>query len=277
MKKTTRILALALVLCMAFAMLPAAAHAEGSMVTWGSGTPSSDSSSAAANAVMKQDAYFRTGPSKSYGKVAGISEVPKGASIAVIDNSNSEYWKVVYKNTTGYVFASYVKLTGTDSTTASGGSNTLSSGTLSSGGSSLGSSSGGSMSSGTLSSGSMSSGGSDSSSSSSLVGVTTKTCNFRVGSSTSSAAVAGCKTIPSGKQVSVLDNSGTYWKVSYNGYTGWIYGPYVKLSSGSSSSGSSSSTAAASLGYASFSGSLGSSSDRWGSIQIDGTNISAYI
>ena len=93
-----------------------------------------------------------------------------------------------------------------------------------------------------------------------------------MGASTSSAAVAGCKTISSGKQVTILDNSGSYWKVSYNGYTGYIYGPYVKIGGGSSSS--SGATATGSLAYAPY---TGGSSDRWGTIQVDGTNISASI
>lgn len=246
MKKLSRILALALTLCMAFAMIPAPAHAEGLF----GGSPSGGASetpaqTGEANAVMKQAAYFRSGPNKSAAKLTSISEVPKGASITVLEKTNKEYWKISYKNTTGYVYASYVNLTGT---TAGGGSASSDPSDNTLGGS----------------------GGS--SSSSSTLGVTTKTCNFRVDSSTSSAAVAGCKTISSGKQVTILDNSGSYWKVSYNGYTGYIYGPYVKIGGGSSSS--SGATATGSLAYAPY---TGGSSDRWGTIQVDGTNISASI
>ena len=120
MKKISRILALALTLCMAFAMIPAPAHAEGLF----GGSPSGGASEAPAqtgeaNAVMKQAAYFRSGPNKSAAKLTSISEVPKGASITVLEKTNKEYWKISYKNTTGYVYASYVNLTGT---TAGGGS-----------------------------------------------------------------------------------------------------------------------------------------------------------
>ncbi len=132
-------------------------------------------------------------------------------------------------------------------------------------------SSGGSSTSGGGLSGGNSSGGS--SQTSTVWGVTTAKCNFRTGPDTSSAQVSGCKQIPSGKQVTILDNtsSSKYWKVGYNGYVGWIYASYVKMQSGGSGSGG---TTAGKLVYASY---TGTSADVWGSIQIDGTNINTYI
>lgn len=120
----------------------------------------------------------------------------------------------------------------------------------------------------------LSTGDSNNTGSTAVIGVTTRTCNFRTGSSTSSAKVSGCSSISSNKQVTILERpSGSkYWKVEYKGYVGWIYASYVKISSGNT--GGTGTTDANKLTYAKY---TGTSSDRWGTIQVDGTNINNVI
>jgi uncharacterized protein YraI len=260
MKKITRILAAALTLCMLFALAPAAslaaAHtANGSLSVTGGSDSSSGSGSTSGSAlgpgtatgtvtgVATKNVYFRTGPGTSYPKVAGIDQINKGTSFVVLDSTSyGDFWKIVYNGITGYVFADYAKIT-------SGGS------------------------SGTTT-------GGTSGSTTGIAGVTTAKCNFRTGASSSASLVSGCNTIPSGRQVTILDNTsgGKYWKITYNGYTGWIYSDYVKISSGTTTGGSTGTdpgtTTSGKLTYAYY---TGTSQDIWGSIQVDGTNINGYI
>ena len=262
MKKTIRILAAALTLCMIFALVPAASFAAphtangalsvtgGSNPSTGSGSTSgsalgSGSTSGAVTGVATQDVYFRTGPATTYAKVAGIAQIDKGTSFVVLDSTSyGSFWKIVYNNITGYVYAAYAKITSGSST-----------------GTTTGSPSG-------------------------TIGVTTATCNFRTSASSSASLVSDCNTISTGKQVTILDNTsgGNYWKVSYNGYTGWIYGAYVKLTTAGSTTGGTTTGGSAgtdpgssTVGKLSYARYTGSSQDIWGSIQVDGTNINKSI
>ena len=280
MNKTHRMLAAALALAVLLTLLPAATLAE------------------TVTGVTTTKCNFRTGPGQSYAQVAECKSIPKGASVTVLDNTTGgEYWKVAYKTYTGWIYGAYVKLNAsgsgsTSGSTSSGASVGTTSGSLSggtpsgtSGGPTSGSTSGGTTGSlgGGSSSGSTSGSTSGGTASNTTVyGVTTATCNFRIGSDTPSAKVSGCNTIPKGASVVILDNTsgGKYWKVNYKTYTGWIYGPYVKISSapggttGGTSGGATSGTTGGTLSYASY---TGSSADQWGYMQVDGTNISQAI
>lgn len=244
--------------------------------------------SGAATGVATQNVYFRTGPGRSYAKVAGVDQIDKGTAFYVMDSkSYGDYWQIVYNNTLGYVYGSYAKITAAATGTTTTGTSGSTSGSLSSG-SSLSSTpvtttdtSSGSLGSSSSLGGSTT--GTTSGSTSYATGVTTATCNFRTGPSTSYARVSGCTQIPASKQITVLDNtSSKYWKVTYNGYTGWIYGSYAKIVSSTTTTGTTTGTTttpttgttSGSLKYARY---TGTSQDIWGSIQIDGTNINGYI
>lgn len=259
----------------------------GTTTTTGSTTTTIDVSGAATG-VATQNVFFRTGPGRSYAQVAGVDQINKGTAFYVMDSkSYGDYWQIVYNNTLGYVYGSYAKITaaatGTTTTGTSGSTSGSLGGSTSSGistgttGTTTGTLGGSSTSTGTTT-------GTTSGSTSYATGVTTATCNFRTGPSTSYAKVSGCTQIPASKQITVLDStsSSKYWKVTYNGYTGWICNSYAKIISGTTTTGTTTGTTttpttgttSGSLKYARY---TGTSQDIWGSIQIDGTNINGYI
>lgn len=215
---------------------------------------------------------FRTGPGTNYGTISGCTKIPKGSTVTLIEyvSSNGGWYKVTYANYTGYASASYLKLKTTTGSTTSGTTSGSTSGTItgSTWNSGWGTSSGSS---------------SNSSSASTTTGVTTGKVNFRTGPSTSYGKVSGCNQVPKGATVTILEdaskNNGWY-KVSYNGYTGYLSESYVSVggTAGVNTPGSTgasvSNVSAGGTQYASY---TGTSSDIWGSMKVAGTNINDNI
>ena len=177
----------------------------------------------------------------------------------------------------------------TSSGTTSGGlfgSGSSGGGLFGSGSSSSGSTGfGGSSSTGGGLFGSSSSTGSNSSNSTvtTVTGVTTGNINFRTKPDAKSAKVSGCNKVPKGSTVTILETLSGWYKVQYNGYTGYLTADYVKLASGSSSGVNTPSSngltptntsASAQAKYANY---TGTSSDIWGSMAVAGTNIKDNI
>ena len=177
----------------------------------------------------------------------------------------------------------------TSSGTTSGGlfgSGSSGGGLFGSGSSSSGSTGfGGSSSTGSGLFGSGSSTGSNSSNSTvtTVTGVTTGNINFRTKPDAKSAKVSGCNKVPKGSTVTILETLSGWYKVQYNGYTGYLTADYVKLASGSSSGVNTPSSngltptntsASAQAKYANY---TGTSSDIWGSMAVAGTNINDNI
>lgn len=98
------------------------------------------------------------------------------------------------------------------------------------------------LSSNSGSSGSGSSGSGSSSSSTSSIGtavVTATSLNVRSGAGTSYSKVGE---IAKGTKVTLLEKSGSWYKIKYGTLTGWVSGDYLNVALNSSSSGGSSST-----------------------------------
>ena len=83
--------------------------------------------------------------------------------------------------------------------------------------------------------------------------VTADTLNIRASASTDSNVVG---VVHSGDKVTIKDNSGSWYRISCNGKSGYVYKKYVSVSSGGSSGGSSSGSSSS----GSYSGSTRSSS-----------------
>lgn len=223
-----------------------------SSATASAGSSSTDASSASStNGTMSAGCNFRTGPGTSYSQVSGCTTVPKGAAVTVLAKSGSWY-KITYKTYTGYVSSKYCTVTGSiSSETASSVDTTTTTTTTTTTATTSGSSTG----IGT--------------------GVTTGSINFRTDASTSASTVSGCAKIAKGKSVTILSVSrdNKWYNVYYNGYTGWIYAQYCKVTSATNSDGSTTNAQK----YAAYSGKLGSASDRWGTITVSGTGINQNI
>ena len=115
-----------------------------------------------------------------------ITTIPKGKSIEIVDKSISGWYKVVYNGTTGYVSSDYVSIGGNNNNT-----NT------------------------------------NPPASTSEAGVTTANLNLRQGASTSAKRIT---TIPKGKSIEIVDKSISGWyKVVYNGTTGYVSSDYVSI------------------------------------------------
>ena len=118
-------------------------------------------------------------------------------------------------------------------------------------------------------------------------GTTTGSVNFRTGPSTSYSKVSGCSKVPKNASVEILGESNGWYQVRYNGYTGYLSADYVKVSSGSNSNNNSNNNSlnpvtpgnngADTIGARRYAKYTGTTSDRWGTIQVAGTNINAYI
>ena len=111
-----------------------------------------------------------------------ITTIPKGKTIEIVEKLNSGWYKVNYNGKTGYVSSSYVSINGSTENKPS------------------------------------------------IVtekGVTTENLNLRVEASTSSKIIT---TIPKGKTIEIVEklNSGWY-KVNYNGKTGYVSSSYVSI------------------------------------------------
>ncbi len=109
-----------------------------------------------------------------------LATIPKNTSIEILDKSISGWYKVKYKNQTGYISSKYVTLNNNNSTSSTNKNQ----------------------------------------------GVTTTNLNFRKSASTSSLVLY---TIPKNTTLEILDKLSSGWyKVKYKGLTGYVSGSYVK-------------------------------------------------
>ena len=65
-------------------------------------------------AVTTGTINFRQGPGTNYGKVTGCAQVPKGATVTLLEYTSSDngWYKVIYGSYTGYLSADYVRVVG---------------------------------------------------------------------------------------------------------------------------------------------------------------------
>ena len=206
-----------------------------------------------------------------------LTTIPRGTTVVVLQKQSSSWYRVYYNGTTGYVSSDYLKnysataslnLTGTvnDSDVrirdrASTGGNILGTASRGASVSVIGIDNGwykvsaqghtgymrsdyitlGNGSSSSSASSSGSSGSSSGSSSSGKAGIVTGNyVNFRTGPSISSSVI---RVLSKGTSVSVLEEISGWYKLTYNGTTGYMSSQYVSTSSSASavsSSGSSS-------------------------------------
>ncbi len=230
-------------------------------------------------AVTTGTINFRQGPGTNYGKVTGCAQVPKGATVTMLEYTSSDngWYKVIYGSYTGYLSAKYLKVTLTNN---NAGSNNNS-------GNNPGSSWNTGWNTGNNSTGNNNSG----SSATATTGTTTGNVNFRQGPGTGYSKVSGCAKVPKGSTVTILEQTNGWYKVTYKSYTGYLSADYVRVvGGGASAPGSAGSTGGVNtpgstgnnVGSVSSNGTkyakyTGTSADIWGSMSVAGTNISDNI
>ena len=215
-------------------------------------------------AVTTGNINFRQGPGTNYSKVTGCAQVPKGATVTLLEYTNSDngWYKVTYGTYTGYLSAKYLKVTLNSNNAGSG--------------SSSGSSSSGSWSTG-WGSGSNSS-NSGSAAANTTTGTTTGNVNFRQGPGTNYSKVSGCTKVPKGSTVTILEQTNGWYKVTYKSYTGYLSADYVAVAgSGVNTPGSTGNNVSGSGVGTQYAKYTGTSADIWGSMSVSGTNISDNI
>lgn len=212
-------------------------------------------------AVTTGTINFRQGPGTNYSKVTGCAQVPKGATVTLLEYTSSDngWYKVIYGSYTGYLSAKYLKVTLTNNA----GSNNNS-----------GNTSGSSWNTG-WNTGNNNSG----SSATATTGTTTGNVNFRQGPGTGYSKVSGCAKVPKGSTVTILEQTNGWYKVTYKSYTGYLSADYVAVAgSGVNTPGSTGnnvgSVSSNGTQYAKY---TGTSADIWGSMSVAGTNISDNI
>lgn len=213
-------------------------------------------------AVTTGTINFRQGPGTNYSKVTGCAQVPKGATVTLLEYTSSDngWYKVIYGSYTGYLSAKYLKVTLTNN---NAGSNNNS-----------GNTSGSSWNTG-WNTGNNNSG----SSATATTGTTTGNVNFRQGPGTGYSKVSGCAKVPKGSTVTILEQTNGWYKVTYKSYTGYLSADYVAVAgSGVNTPGSTGnnvgSVSSNGTQYAKY---TGTSADIWGSMSVAGTNISDNI
>ena len=230
-------------------------------------------------AVTTGTINFRQGPGTNYGKVTGCAQVPKGATVTMLEYTSSDngWYKVIYGSYTGYLSAKYLKVTLTNN---NAGSNNNS-------GNNPGSSWNTGWNTGNNNTGNNNSG----SSATATTGTTTGNVNFRQGPGTGYSKVSGCAKVPKGSTVTILEQTNGWYKVTYKSYTGYLSADYVRVvGGGASAPGSAGSTGGVNtpgstgnnVGSVSSNGTkyakyTGTSADIWGSMSVAGTNISDNI
>ena len=230
-------------------------------------------------AVTTGTINFRQGPGTNYGKVTGCAQVPKGATVTMLEYTSSDngWYKVIYGSYTGYLSAKYLKGTLTNN---NAGSNNNS-------GNNPGSSWNTGWNTGNNNTGNNNSG----SSATATTGTTTGNVNFRQGPGTGYSKVSGCAKVPKGSTVTILEQTNGWYKVTYKSYTGYLSADYVRVvGGGASAPGSAGSTGGVNtpgstgnnVGSVSSNGTkyakyTGTSADIWGSMSVAGTNISDNI
>lgn len=217
-------------------------------------------------AVTTGKINFRQGPGTNYSKVTGCAQVPKGATVTLLEYTSSDngWYKVIYGSYTGYLSAKYLKVTLTNN---NAGSNNNS-------GNNPGSSWNTGWNTGNNNTGSNNSG----SSATATTGTTTGNVNFRQGPGTGYSKVSGCAKVPKGSTVTILEQTNGWYKVTYKSYTGYLSADYVAVTgSGVNTPGSTGNNVSGSGVGTQYAKYTGTSADIWGSMSVAGTNISDNI
>lgn len=233
-------------------------------------------------AVTTGTINFRQGPGTNYSKVTGCAQVPKGATVTLLEYTSSDngWYKVIYGSYTGYLSAKYLKVTLTNNNAGSSNNNS-------------GNTSGGNWNTGWNTGNNNNNTGNNNSSSSATAttGTTTGNVNFRQGPGTGYSKVSGCAKVPKGSTVTILEQTNGWYKVTYKSYTGYLSADYVRVvGGGASAPGSAGSTGGVNtpgstgnnVGSVSSNGTkyakyTGTSADIWGSMSVAGTNINDNI
>lgn len=233
-------------------------------------------------AVTTGTINFRQGPGTNYSKVTGCAQVPKGATVTLLEYTSSDngWYKVIYGSYTGYLSAKYLKVTLTNNNAGSNNNNS-------------GNTSGSSWNTGWNTGNNNNNSGSNNSGSSATAttGTTTGNVNFRQGPGTGYSKVSGCAKVPKGSTVTILEQTNGWYKVTYKSYTGYLSADYVRVvGGGASAPGSAGSTGGVNtpgstgnnVGSVSSNGTkyakyTGTSADIWGSMSVAGTNINDNI
>lgn len=233
-------------------------------------------------AVTTGTINFRQGPGTNYSKVTGCAQVPKGATVTLLEYTSSDngWYKVIYGSYTGYLSAKYLKVTLTNNNAGSSNNNS-------------GNTSGGNWNTGWNTGNNNNNSGSNNSGSSATAttGTTTGNVNFRQGPGTGYSKVSGCAKVPKGSTVTILEQTNGWYKVTYKSYTGYLSADYVRVvGGGASAPGSAGSTGGVNtpgstgnnVGSVSSNGTkyakyTGTSADIWGSMSVAGTNINDNI
>ena len=235
--------------------------AGGVTVTGGSSSESSSQTSGQTGTIVNCSSWVSLRKSAS-STSSRIAKLKKDTTVTVLGTSGS-YYKVSYNGKEGYVSSQYVQLN-----SGSNSSNGISGGN-----------------------------GSTSSAQMGTIVNCESWVSLRKSASSDSSRVAK---LNKGVSVTVLSTSGSYYKVSFDGKEGYVSSKYVQLggsnSSNSSNSGSSngsisggngstsslepvnpSNSGSQSVGKNRYAKYTGTSADRWGTIQVPGTNINTYI
>ncbi len=233
-------------------------------------------------AVTTGTINFRQGPDTNYSNVTGCAQVPKGATVTLLEYTSSDngWYKVIYGSYTGYLSAKYLKVTLTNNNAGSSNNNS-------------GNTSGGNWNTGWNTGNNNNNTGNNNSSSSATAttGTTTGNVNFRQGPGTGYSKVSGCAKVPKGSTVTILEQTNGWYKVTYKSYTGYLSADYVRVvGGGASTPGSAGSTGGVNtpgstgnnVGSVSSNGTkyakyTGTSADIWGSMSVAGTNINDNI
>lgn len=230
-------------------------------------------------AVTTGTINFRQGPGTNYSKVTGCAQVPKGATVTLLEYTSSDngWYKVIYGSYTGYLSAKYLKVTLTNNNAGSNNNSGNTSGSSWNTGWNTGNNNTGNNNSG--------------SSAAATTGTTTGNVNFRQGPGTGYSKVSGCAKVPKGSTVTILEQTNGWYKVTYKSYTGYLSADYVRVvGGGASAPGSAGSTGGVNtpgstgnnVGSVSSNGTkyakyTGTSADIWGSMSVAGTNINDNI
>lgn len=219
-------------------------------------------------AVTTGTINFRQGPGTNYSKVTGCAQVPKGATVTLLEYTSSDngWYKVIYGSYTGYLSAKYLKVTLTNNNAGSSNNNS-------------GNTSGGNWNTGWNTGNNNTGSNNSGSSATATTGTTTGNVNFRQGPGTGYSKVSGCAKVPKGSTVTILEQTNGWYKVTYKSYTGYLSADYVAVAgSGTNTPGSTGNNvggvSANGTQYAKY---TGTSADIWGSMSVAGTNISDNI
>jgi uncharacterized protein YraI len=234
-------------------------------------------------AVTTGTINFRQGPGTNYSKVTGCAQIPKGATVTLLEYTSSDngWYKVIYGSYTGYLSAKYLKVTLTNNNAGSNNNSGNNPGSSWNTGWNTG------WNAGNNNSGNNNSG----SSANTTIGTTTGNVNFRQGPGTGYSKVSGCTKVPKGSTVTILEQTNGWYKVTYKSYTGYLSADYVRVvGGGASAPGSAGSTGGVNtpgstgnnVGSVSSNGTkyakyTGTSADIWGSMSVAGTNINDNI